>query len=70
MVMKAIALELYRAQQKVHQLQDRFETAELKDRDRLRNELRKAQAECDQLRRLIDGRKEVPLYRTSFRNDT
>ena len=70
MVVKAIAQELYRAQQKVHQLQECFERAELKDRDRLRSELRQAQAECDQLRRLIDGRKERPMFRTSFKNDT
>ena len=69
MVVKALALELYKAQQKLHKLQDELEGADLKDRERLRRELQQAEAERDQLRRLIEGRKEKPLFRTSFRND-
>jgi hypothetical protein len=69
MVVKALALELYKAQQKLHKLQDQYDGAELKDRERLRRELQQAEAERDQLRRLIDGRKEKPLFRTSFQDD-
>ena len=45
MVVKALALELYKAQQKVHKLQDQYAEAELKDRERLRRELQQAEAE-------------------------
>jgi hypothetical protein len=66
MVIRALAIELYRAQQTVHKLQDELETAPLAERDRLRRELRSAQAERDQLRRLIEARKEPPPHRRKF----
>ena len=66
MVIRALATELYRAQQIVHMLQDQFETAPLAQRDRLRHELKRAQAECDQLRRHLEARKEAPLNRRKF----
>lgn len=68
MVIKSLAMDLYKAQQKVHRLQDQLENAELKNKETLRRELRAATAERDQIRRLVDGRKEKPLYRTSFKN--
>ncbi len=66
MVIRALARELYRAQQNVHKLQDRFDKAPLAERDRLRQELRSAQAECDQLRRLVEARKEPPPFRRTY----
>ncbi len=69
MVIKALAVELYRAQQKVHKLQDLFEKAPLTEKERLRQELRTATAECEQLRRLVEAKKQKPLFRTSFKNE-
>lgn len=58
MSIKALAVELYTAQQKVHQLQDKLEKAHLKEKEQLRDELKIAEAECNQLRRIVDGEKE------------
>lgn len=69
MVIKSLAADLYRAQQKVYRLQEKLEQAELGQKEALRRELRAATAERDQLRRLLDARKEKPLYRTSFKNE-
>lgn len=68
MVIKALAIELYRVQQKVHQLQDQLERATGQEKDRLTRELRTAEAECNQLRRMVDAKKEPPLFRTNFKN--
>ena len=68
MPIKALAFELYKAQQKVHTLQDRIETAPLGERDHLRQELKRAEAELNQLRRIMDGEKaSSPLSRDSFK---
>ncbi len=66
MVIRALAIELYRAQQIVHKLQDQFDKAPLAERDRLRQELKNAQVECDQLRRLVEARKEPPPFRRTY----
>ncbi len=58
MSIRALAIELYRAQQRVHRLQERFDKASDTDRDTLRHELRQAEAACGQLRRLMDGKKQ------------
>ncbi|MEE4165553.1 MAG: hypothetical protein V2I35_06105 [Desulfocapsaceae bacterium] len=58
MSIRALAIELYRAQQKVHRLQEKLEKVSINDRDRLRQELKQAEAECYHLRRLVDGKKE------------
>jgi len=69
MVIKSLAIDLYRAQQRVHHLQEQLEHADPREKDALRRELQAATAERDQLRRLVDARKEKPLYRTSFKNE-
>jgi len=69
MVIRALAIELYRAQQKVHTLQEQLEEAPLSEKDSLRQELRTATAECDQLRRMVESKKQRPLYRTSHKYD-
>lgn len=66
MVIKALAVELYRAQQSVHRLQEKLENAPPAEKEAIKDELRLATAECDQLRRLIDGKKSKPLARNSF----
>lgn len=58
-MIKALTQELYRAQQRVHRLQDRLAEAPLGGREQLRRELREAEAACSQLRRLLEGRKET-----------
>jgi hypothetical protein len=67
LVIKALAIELYRAQQTVHKLQDQLADASPAERDVLRRSLRTARAECEQLRRLIDAKKQTPPFRTSFK---
>ncbi len=57
MVVRLLAIELYKAQQKVHQLRDQIEAASGLERDRLQRELAVAEQECNQLRRRIDARK-------------
>ena len=66
MVIRALAIELYRAQQKVHKLQEQLKSAELHEKQRLKEKLRIATAERDQMRRLVEGKKQKPLFRTSF----
>jgi hypothetical protein len=62
MSIRALAIELYRAQQRVHRLQDRLEKASINDSDTLRHELRQAEAVCRQLRRLMDGEKQPSSF--------
>jgi hypothetical protein len=66
MLIRALAQELYRAQQKVHRLQEELDLAPPTEKEQLREELRVAVAECNQLRRLVEGKKQKPLFRTSF----
>ena len=62
MVIKALAADLYRAQQKVHTLEEQLEQAPLAEKESLQRELRAATAERDQLRRLVDAKKRKPLF--------
>ena len=57
MSIKALAIELYRAQQKVDRLEKELARAELKDKERIRQELQVAIAERKQLRKMLDGAK-------------
>jgi len=68
MVLRALALELYRAQQAVHKLEDRLAKCPLAEQDQVRQELRQAKAERDQLKRLIEARKEPPPFRRNFKD--
>lgn len=69
MVIRSLATDLYRAQQRVHRLQEQLEAADLGRKEAVRRELLAATAERDQLRRLIDARKQKPPFRTSFKNE-
>ncbi len=66
MVIRSLAQDLYRAQQAVHALEDRLEACPLNEQDHLRRALQAARAERDQLRRLVDARKEPPPFRRTF----
>lgn len=57
MSIKLIAIELYKVQQKVHQLEEKLEAAHLKDKDGIREELRVAMAELRQMRNMLEGQK-------------
>ncbi len=58
MSIKALALELYRARQKVDKIQKKIEMHPGKEQKALIIELKTAQREQDVLRKMLDGRKE------------
>ena len=62
MTIRALAQELYKAQRKVHSLRDQVEASSGLERERLARELKAADAECRQLRRMIEGRKEIGSF--------
>ncbi|MEA3546238.1 MAG: hypothetical protein U9R66_01130 [Thermodesulfobacteriota bacterium] len=66
MSIKAIALELYRAQQKVSKFEDLVEEASVNDKDALREELREAKAEWQVLRNILNGKKLTSPVRSRF----
>jgi len=57
MSIRLIALELYKAQQLVDQLEKELEKAAPGAKDGIREKLRIARAEMMQLRKILDGRK-------------
>lgn len=57
MSIKAIARELYRAQQQVEQLEKQLAAAEFPQQEAIKGKLRTARAEYEQLRRMLNGRK-------------
>ena len=59
MAIRLLAVELYKAQQRVHQLRDQLEEASGHEAERLKRELAVAEHECNQLRRRVDARKEM-----------
>ncbi len=66
MSIRAIALDLYRAQQQVATLQKVLDQASLSERDALVQELRVAQKEMATLRKMLDGEKEAGPFRNRF----
>ncbi|WP_136799206.1 MULTISPECIES: hypothetical protein [Desulfosediminicola] len=66
MSIKAIARDLYRAQQKVNEIEKKMETAGLAEQDNLRGELRVASNEFNILKRMLDGEKESSDFRKKF----
>lgn len=57
MSIKLLAIELYRAQQNVGDLEVQLEAAPLNASGTVREELRQAQAELQQLRKMLDDKK-------------
>lgn len=57
MSIRAIALEVYKAQQKVGRLEKKLEAASLAEKDSVRWELQVATREYRQMRRILDGEK-------------
>ena len=66
MSIKALALELYRAQQKVEMIKRKIETSPVGEDKILENELRAAQKEWQMLRKMLDGQKESGSYIRRF----
>jgi hypothetical protein len=58
-----IARELYRLQQEVDQLERRVQACPPGKRQEIEEELRKAKAERDKVKRMLEGTKEEPPYR-------
>jgi hypothetical protein len=58
-----IAKDLYRLQQEVEALEAALEATPFDKRDGIREKLRKARAERDKMRKILDGAKEPPPYR-------
>ena len=57
MSIKTLALELYRAQQKVSKLEALVEEALINEKDALREQLREAKVEWQVLRNILNGEK-------------
>jgi len=55
MTIRAIAKDLYRLQQKVQKLEKEFEEAPPEKRSAFEQKLRKAKAERERMRRILDG---------------
>ncbi|MBC8317479.1 MAG: hypothetical protein H8E41_06200 [Desulfobulbaceae bacterium] len=64
MSIKALALELYKAQQNVDRLEVQIEEASINDKEAIRSELREAQSELKILRNILNGEKTPSPYRT------
>jgi hypothetical protein len=67
MVLRSLAIELYRVQQTVHALEDLLRSCSVNEQDEVRRNLRTARAERDQLRRLIEARKDPLPFRRTFK---
>jgi hypothetical protein len=57
MSIRAIALELYRAQQKVNRLQNELGSAAPQEKDHINKKLQLALVELKQMRKMLDGAK-------------
>lgn len=66
MSIRALALELYRAQQKVEALQKNHDNATFTEKEALVQELNLARKELQMLRRMLDGEKESGSFRRRF----
>ena len=66
MSIRALALELYRAQKKVAALQKDVESAGQGITGSLGQELRAAEKEMSMLRKMLDGEKEAGEFRKKF----
>lgn len=63
MSLRMIARDLYRLQQQVDRLEGRLQACPPGKREELEEELRKAKAERERVKRMLEGTKEEPPYR-------
>ena len=66
MSIRALALELYKAKQKMDALQKKHDSAPSADKAVLAQELKMVQKEFQMLRRMLDGEKESGEFRKRF----
>ncbi len=66
MSIRALALELYRAQQNVDTLQQKHDNATFTEQEALVQELNHARKEMQMLRRMLDGEKESGSFHSRF----
>ena len=66
MSIRALALDLYKAQQAVDKLQKALNGAAPAEKEGIARELRSAQKELEMLRRMLEGRKESGSFRKKF----
>jgi ABC-type Zn uptake system ZnuABC Zn-binding protein ZnuA len=66
MSIRALALDLYKAQQQVDRLQKALSDAAPTEKDSVARELRAAQSELKILRKMLDGEKESGSFRKKF----
>ena len=58
-----IARDLYRLQQEVEMLERQLQGLPNKEREEIKDRLRKVRAERDRMRHVLDGSKEPPVYK-------
>jgi len=63
MSVRMIARDLYRLQQEVDRLESQLKACTPAKREELEDDLRKARAERDRVKRMLEGAKEEPPYR-------
>ena len=63
MSVRMIARDLYRLQQDVDRLESQLKACPPAKREELEDHLRKAKAERDRVKRMLEGAKEEPPYR-------
>lgn len=63
MSVRMIARDLYRLQQEVDRLESQLKACPAAKREEVEDELRKAKAERDRVKRMLEGTKEDPPYR-------
>ena len=63
MSLRMIARDLYRLQQEVDRLERQLKDCPPAGREALEDQLRKARAERDRVKRMLEGTKEEPPYR-------
>jgi hypothetical protein len=63
MSVRMIARDLYRLKREVDRLETQLKVCPPATREELEDQLRKARAERDRVKRMLDGAKEEPPYR-------
>jgi hypothetical protein len=62
MSIRLIALELYRLEKEVSAIEKELTSAKGKNRDELKDRLRKVRAERNEVKKMLEGAKEEPKY--------
>lgn len=63
MSIRMIAIELYRLEREVDQLEKQIEDTPFEKQAELKDRLRKVKAERNRMRNILAGRKDAPAYR-------